>query len=162
MSICVFFICASGSWFLWKNSCCKDFRTGTVLIFCADLYELMMKHCTIWKGILLQTSWQKYLSGHWQYVITWRHGIWSHCDTHRELQNRVPYTLSKALPNLHFSWYAFRLGLVCLDKVSRTMCREEKGLIFAILFFTIPFKSSIGVCLFPRGEGGRDLSKVRL
>lgn len=53
---------------------------GTELIFCADLHELMTKHVTSWKGILLQTSWQpgcgqKYLSGHWQHVITVRHSI---------------------------------------------------------------------------------------
>lgn len=114
MSICVFFVCVSGRWFLWKKnkqpknpSWCKALRTRTVLIFCADLYKLMTKHCTTWKGVLLQTSWQlgsgqKYLSGHWQYVITRRRSIWSRCDTHRDLQNRVPYSPSKALPNLHF------------------------------------------------------------
>lgn len=55
-----------------------------------------------------------------------------------------------------------RVGLVCLDKVSRTTYREEKGLIFAILFFTIPFESSVDVSPFPRGGGGRDLTKGRL
>lgn len=52
--------------------------------------------------------------------------------------------------------------MVCLDKVSRTIYGEEKGLIFAILVFTIPFASSIDVSSFPRGGGGRDLTKGRL
>lgn len=79
-----------------------------------------------------------------------------------ESSRRVSYTPSKALPNLHFSQYRFRVGVVCLDKVSRTTYREEKGLIFAVRVFTIPFEFSMDVSLFPRGGGGRDLTKGRL
>lgn len=63
-----------------------------------------------------------------------------------------------ALPKHYLTCTFPRLGVgfVCLDKVSRTMFRQEKGLIFAILVFTIPFESSIDVSFFPKGGEGRD------
>lgn len=69
-----------------------------------------------------------------------------------------------ALPKHYLTCTFPRLGVgfVCLDKVSRTMFRQEKGLIFAILVFTIPFESSIDVSFFPKGGEGRDPPKGRL
>lgn len=63
-----------------------------------------------------------------------------------------------ALPKHYLTCTFPRLGVgfVCLDKVSRTMYRQEKGLIFAILVFTIPFESSIDVSFFPKAGEGRD------
>lgn len=141
MSICVFFASASGSWFLSKTSWCKALRVGSVFVFCADLCELMMKHCTVWKGILLQTSWQlgsrqKSLSGRWQYVTAWRHNIWSRCDTHSKLQNRVPYRPSKTLPNLHFPWYRFRGEFVCLFVRYQGQHTRKKKVLFLPFWFS--------------------------
>lgn len=47
-------------------------------------------------------------------------------------------------------------------KVSRSTHKEEKGLIFAILVFTIPSESSIGASSFPRGGRDIGLAKGRL
>lgn len=138
----VCFVCASGGWFLSTKLLTQGFQNADSAHFLCRFVWITEHHLEGYSPSDSLAAW------FWTKIPLWTLAGCYHMETQHLIllwyPQRVPKQSSlqpsKALPNLHFSWYRFKVGFVCLDEVSRTTCRKGKSLIFAIVFF--PFALS--------------------